>query len=75
MSNAENQSFSQPFMNRIYIYPKEIQQLTGRSERYSRDLVAKIKKLNDKDKHQPVTIEEFCVYMKLNQEVVWRVLK
>jgi len=62
-------------MTRIYIYPKEIHQLTGKSERYCRDLVAKIKKLHDKDKHQPVTIEEFCHYMKLNQEVVRRNIK
>ena len=62
-------------MHRIYIYPKEIQQLTGRSERYSRDLVAKIKKLHGKDKHQPVTIEEFCQYMGLRVERVREVIR
>jgi hypothetical protein len=62
-------------MTRIYIYPKEVQQLTGKSERYSRDLISKIKKLHQKDKHQLVTIEEFCHYMGLNQELVKRVLK
>jgi hypothetical protein len=62
-------------MTRIYIYPKEVQQLTGKSERYSRDLISKIKKLNQKDKHQLVTIEEFCHYMGLKQELVRSVLK
>lgn len=62
-------------MNRIYIYPKEVQQLTGKSERYSRDLISKIKKLHQKDKHQLVTIEEFCQYMGLRLELVKRVLK
>jgi hypothetical protein len=62
-------------MNRIYIYPKEVQQLTGKSERYSRDLISKIKKLHHKDKHQLVTIEEFCQYMGLRLELVKGVLK
>jgi hypothetical protein len=37
--------------------------VTGRSERYSRNLLNKIKTNINKPKHQPLTIEEFCQYM------------
>ena len=50
-------------MKRICIYTKDIQIITGRSERYCRNLIAEIKKTNNKEKHQPVTIDEFCHYM------------
>jgi hypothetical protein len=52
-------------MNRICIYPKDIQIITGKSDRQSRNIIAIIKKTLDKEKHQSVTIEEFCEYMGL----------
>lgn len=50
-------------MQRVVIYPKDIMIVTGRSERYSRNLLNKIKTNINKAKHQPLTIEEFCQYM------------
>ena len=55
---------------RLCIYPKDIQIITGRSERYGRGLIRKIKDHFDKEKHQLVTVEEFCQYMGMNQETV-----
>lgn len=57
-------------MKRLCIYPKDIQVITGRSERYGRGLIRKIKDHLDKEKHQLVTVEEFCHYMGMNQETV-----
>jgi len=57
-------------MERICIYPKDIQIVTGRSERYGRDLIKKIKTANGKECHQLVTIEEFCKYLGLQFEAV-----
>jgi hypothetical protein len=57
-------------MKRLCIYPKDIQVITGRSERYGRGLIRKIKDHLDKEKHQLVTVEEFCQYMGMNQETV-----
>lgn len=45
-------------MNRICIYPKDIQRITGKSERQCRNIIAKIKKEGNKQKHQAVTIDE-----------------
>jgi ribosomal silencing factor RsfS len=50
-------------MQRVVIYPKDIMIVTGRSERYSRNLLKKIKANFNKAYHQPLTIEEFCQYM------------
>jgi len=50
-------------MQRVVIYPKDIMIVTGRSERYSRNLLKKIKANFNKANHQPLTIEEFCQYM------------
>lgn len=52
-------------MNRICIYPKDIQVITGKSERQSRNIIAKIRKVQNKEKHQSVTVDEFCEYMGL----------
>ena len=62
-------------MNRLCIYPKDIQIITGRSERYGRNLIRKIKDHFKKEQHQVVSIQEFCEYMGLQYEVVARQLR
>lgn len=57
-------------INRICIYPKDIQRITGKSERYCRELIQKIRKANEKEPHQMVSIEEFCAYIGLHMEQV-----
>ena len=56
-------------VKRICIYPKDIQRITGKSERYGRLLLAKIKERNEKQEHQFVTVDEFCRYtgLKIDQ--------
>ena len=62
-------------MERLCIYPKDIQIVTGRSERYGRNLIKKIKEAFSKQNHQVVTIEEFCTYMGLCAQSVREQLK
>jgi hypothetical protein len=50
-------------MKRIAIYPKDIMIITGKSERYSRELLKSIKNHFEKEKHHIVTFAEFCSYM------------
>ncbi|WP_366139171.1 hypothetical protein [uncultured Lutibacter sp.] len=50
-------------MKRICIYPKDVQVVTGKSERYGRTIINKIKEDLNKEKHQLVTIDEFCAFM------------
>jgi len=54
-------------MERLCIYPKDIQIVTGKSERYGRYLINLIKKKLDKEPHQLVSVEEFCTYTGLNE--------
>lgn len=55
---------------RICIYPKDIQRITGRSERYGRILINRIKVANLKEKSQFVTISEFCKYTGITEEEI-----
>jgi len=57
-------------MRRVVIYPKDIMIITGKSERYSRYLIQRIKKHLNKEGHQIVSIKEFCVYMGLEMDEV-----
>jgi len=55
---------------RICIYPQDVQLITGKSERYGRKIIKIIKDNLNKQKHQLVTIDEFCEYMGLEKEEV-----
>jgi hypothetical protein len=61
-------------MERICIYPKDIQVVTGKSERWGRNLIKKIKETIQKDSHQLVTVEEFCQYTGLQLDEVKKAL-
>ncbi len=56
--------------NRICIYPKDIMRITGKSERYSRKLLEKIKIKLAKEDHQFITVQEFCQFTGLKTEQV-----
>ena len=57
-------------MKRIAIYPKDVMRITGKSERYSREILKKIKADLNKEKHQLITIHEFCRYMNISLDEV-----
>ena len=60
---------------RLCIYPKDIQRITGKSERYSRNLIHTIKSALGKEEHQVLTVQEFCTYMGLPFESVKEMIK
>ena len=62
-------------MNRLCIYPKDIQIITGKSDRYGRYLIKKIKEYFNKEQHQVVTIDEFCTYYGLEENKVKQLLR
>ncbi|WP_298114948.1 hypothetical protein [Flavobacterium sp.] len=62
-------------MKRMCIYTNDIQIITGKSERYCRAIIAKIRKQNNKEKHQSITIEEFCMYQGLDSNEVRKMIK
>lgn len=57
-------------MERVCVYPKDVQILTGRSERWGREIIKKIKLHFSKQQHQVVTIDELCLYLGLEKETV-----
>jgi ribosomal silencing factor RsfS len=62
-------------MNRVCIYTKDIQIITGKSDKHCRAIITKIKKLHNKEKHQSISIEEFCNYQGLNADEVRKTIK
>lgn len=60
---------------RACIYPKDIQSITGKSERYGRALLCKIKTYFGKQPHQFVTAEEFSEYSGIKLETINNYLK
>ena len=58
-------------MLRLIITPKDVEVILGVSSSYARRVVRIIKRKNNKEKHQKITVKEFCRYMGLEvQEVV-----
>ncbi len=57
-------------LKRSCIYPKDVQRITGKSERSGRRLLQKIKGEMGKQEHQFVTIEEFATYTGINPDLV-----
>ncbi len=54
----------------MIIYPKDVQRITGKSNRYGRQLLNKIKTQLSKEPHQFVSVEEFCQFTGLASEQV-----
>lgn len=59
---------------RLCVYPKDVQRITGKSERYGRMLLLKIRESFNKEEHQFISIEEFCAYTGLKIDQVQALL-
>jgi hypothetical protein len=57
-------------MARLIIKPKDIEIILNVSPSYARRIVRVIKKAYDKEKHQKISIKEFCRYMGLDLKEV-----
>jgi hypothetical protein len=62
-------------MKRIVIYPKDIMLITGKSERYSRTIMKRMKFHFKKEEHQCITISELCLYLGLDEEIISGIIK
>jgi hypothetical protein len=61
-------------MRRIVIYTADIMILTDKSESYARKEIQNLKRALNKEKHQKVTIKEYCQYYGFNIDEVLAVL-
>lgn len=57
-------------LKRTVIYPKDIQRITGKSERTGRRILERIRKVNGKEKHQLITVSEFSNYIGIDAETI-----
>ncbi|TCN61621.1 hypothetical protein [Acetobacteroides hydrogenigenes] len=60
---------------RVVIYPKDIQLITGKSERYGRMLLSKIRRAYQKDEHQFITVHEFASFTGIPEDAIEPYLK
>ena len=49
--------------------------ITGKSERYSREILKKIKTHFDKEDYQCISIKEFCLYMGLDESLIQNLIQ
>jgi hypothetical protein len=57
-------------MERVVIYPKDVHIVTGKSERWARNIIKEIKQTLRKQENQLVSVDEFCSYMGLDNTQV-----
>jgi hypothetical protein len=56
--------------NRMVIYPKDVVNITGKSERTCRDMIQSVRETLGKSKNQFVTVKEFCFIYGLPEDHV-----
>lgn len=61
-------------MARQVITARDIQLFFGKGQRMSYKMMADMRRFFEKEKHQPVTIEEFCNYFKVKREDVYQAI-
>ena len=55
---------------RIVVYPKDVQNITGRKERAARKVLQNIREVFGKQKDGFVTVKEFCAYTGIDEDIV-----
>lgn len=60
---------------RIAIYARDVENITGKSERAARRLVQKIRRSLNKNDTQLITVAEFCRYTGLKEEDLERFMR
>jgi ribosomal protein S3 len=61
-------------LTRIVIYTKDVQRITGKSDRHCRRILKRLRQELGKQKHHPITITEFCRYMKVDTAEIQKYL-
>jgi len=60
---------------RVVLYPKDVENITGRSDRTARKLLQKIRLALGKSPDEFVTVKEFCTFYGIEEELVKDFLK
>lgn len=62
-------------MNRICIYTKDVQIITGKSDKTARAIINKIRKNNNKQKDQPITVQELATFLGVKIDEIERAMR
>lgn len=62
-------------MNRICIYTKDVQIITGKCDKTARAIINKIRKINNKQKDQPITVQELATFLGIKVEEIEKAIK
>jgi len=57
-------------MKQLFVYTKDLCQLTGKGEKYARALMKKIYEHSGKSPDKPLTLIEVCDYLEIDIEKV-----
>jgi len=55
---------------RVVLYPKDVENITGRSDRTARKLLQKIRLALGKSPDEFVTVKEFCFFYGIQEELI-----
>ncbi|MEP7375912.1 MAG: hypothetical protein ABI675_21125 [Chitinophagaceae bacterium] len=55
---------------RVVLYPRDVENITGRRDRTARRLLQKIREAFSKQPHEFITVKEFCVFTGIDEELV-----
>ena len=55
---------------RIIIYPKDVENITGRAYRTACTMIQNVRKAFGKTRQQLITISEFAMYMGIEEELI-----
>lgn len=60
---------------RVVIYARDIENITGRKEDAAHKYMQRMRKKFGKEKHQFISVKEFCLYSGIDEEVVREFLR
>jgi len=55
---------------RVVLYPKDVENITGRSPRTARKLLQKIRQALGKSSEEFITVKEFCAFTGIDEELI-----
>lgn len=60
---------------RVVLFPRDVENITGRSGRTARKLLQKIREALGKSNNEFVTVKEFCAFTGIEEELIKDFLK
>jgi hypothetical protein len=67
---ALNPNLMKSIPNRIVIYAKDVEKITGRKPRTCYAILEKIRKHFKKPKNSFITAKEFCLFLNIEEELI-----